>query len=132
MPGKICATKINHVTTMDKDTSSAMRFYNDLVGIKQIQSQVDNPNITWLQLESGIMLHLIETPDAPAKPEGVHHAFEVEDFEGTKDILRESGYEIQREGIRYDGQAFLFIADPDGNRVEFCTAAGYAPAPPRL
>ena len=132
MPGKICTTKINHVTTMVKDTSRAMKFYNDLVGIQQIQSQVDNPNITWLQLESGIMLHLIETPDAPAKPEGVPHAFEVEDFEGTKDILRENGYEIQREGIRYDGQAFLFIADPDGNRVEFCTAAGYAPAPPRL
>lgn len=132
MPGKICTTKINHVTTMVKDTSRTMKFYNDLVGIKQIQSQVDNPNITWLQLESGIMLHLIETPDAPAKPEGVHHAYEVEDFEGNRNILRENGYEIQREGVRYDGQAFLFIADPDGNRVEFCTAAGYAPAPPRL
>ena len=131
MPGKIRTTKINHVTTMVKDTQRAMKFYNDLVGIKRIQSQVDNPNITWLQLESGIMVHLIETPDAPAKPEGVHHAFEVEDFEGTKSILRENGFEIQREGIRYDGQAFLFIADPDGNRVEFCTAAGYAPAPPR-
>ncbi len=131
MPGKIRTTKINHVTTMVKDTAKAMKFYNDLVGIKQIQSQVDNPNITWLQLESGIMVHLIETPDAPAKPEGVHHAFEVEDFEGTKNILRENGFEIQREGIRYDGQAFLFIADPDGNRVEFFTAAGYAPAPPR-
>ncbi len=131
MPGKIRTTRINHVTTMVKDTAKAMKFYNDLVGIKQIQSQVDNPNITWLQLESGIMVHLIETPDAPAKPESVHHAFEVEDFEGTKNILRENGFEIQREGIRYDGQAFLFIADPDGNRVEFCTAAGYAPAPPR-
>ena len=131
MPGKIRTTRINHVTTMVKDTAKAMKFYNDLVGIKQIQSQVDNPNITWLQLESGIMVHLIETPDAPAKPEGVHHAFEVEDFEGTKNMLRENGFEIQREGIRYDGQAFLFIADPDGNRVEFCTAAGYAPAPPR-
>ena len=131
MPGKIHTTRINHVTTMVKDTAKAMKFYNDLVGIKQIQSQVDNPNITWLQLESGIMVHLIETPDAPAKPEGVHHAFEVEDFEGTKNILRENGFEIQREGIRYDGQAFLFIADPDGNRVEFCTGSGYAPAPPR-
>ena len=131
MPGKIHTNRINHVTTMVKDTAKAMTFYNDLVGIKQIQSQVDNPNITWLQLESGIMVHLIETQDAPAKPESVHHAFEVEDFEGTKNILRENGFEIQREGIRYDGQAFLFIADPDGNRVEFCTAAGYAPAPPR-
>ena len=131
MPGKIHTTRINHVTTMVKDTARAMKFYNDLVGIKQIQSQVDNPNITWLQLESGIMVHLIETADAPARPEGIHHAFEVEDFEDTKNILRDNGFEIQREGVRYDGQAFLFIDDPDGNRVEFCPAAGYAPAPPR-
>ncbi len=131
MPGKIKTTKINHVTTMVKDTARAMEFYNDLIGIKQIQSQVDNPNITWLQLESGIMLHLIETPEAPAKPFNIHHAFEVEDFEGTKRTLQENGFEVDQEGVRYDGQAFLFIQDPDGNRVEFCTAAGYAPAPPR-
>ncbi len=69
MPGKIVTNKINHVTTMVKDTARAMRFYNDLIGIKEIQSQVENPNI--------------------------------------------------------------FIDDPDGNNVEFCTASGYAPAPPR-
>ena len=131
MPGKIRTVKINHVTTMVKDTARAMKFYNDLIGIKQIQSQVDNPNITWLQLESGIMVHLIETPEAPAKPQNIHHAFEVEDFEGTKAILREQGYEVLREGVRYDGQAYMFTEDPDGNSVEFCTASGAYPAPPR-
>ena len=131
MPGKIRTVKINHVTTMVKDTARAMKFYNDLIGIKQIQSQVDNPNITWLQLESGIMVHLIETPEAPAKPQNIHHAFEVEDFEGTKAVLREQGYEVLREGVRYDGQAYMFTEDPDGNSVEFCTASGAYPAPPR-
>jgi glyoxylase I family protein len=131
MPGKINISQINHVTTMVKDTAKAMKFYNDLLGIKQIQSQVDNPAITWLQLDNGIMVHLIETPDAPAKPGSVHHAFQVEDFEGTKQTLRENGYDILREGIRYDGQAYAFIADPDGNSVEFCTGSGAYPAPPR-
>jgi glyoxylase I family protein len=131
MPGKINISQINHVTTMVKDTAKAMKFYNDLLGIRQIQSQVDNPAITWLQLENGVMVHLIETPEAPAKPGNVHHAFQVEDFEGTKEILRENGYEVLREGIRYDGQAFAFIADPDGNSVEFCTGSGAYPAPPR-
>ena len=131
MPGKINISQINHVTTMVKDTANAMKFYNDLLGIRQIQSQVDNPAITWLQLENGVMVHLIETPEAPAKPGNVHHAFQVEDFEGTKEILRENGYEVLREGIRYDGQAFAFIADPDGNSVEFCTGSGAYPAPPR-
>ena len=123
--------QINHVTTMVKDTARAMAFYNDLLGIKQIQSQVDNPAITWLQLENGVMVHLIETDEAPAKPGNVHHAFQVDDLEETRATLESSGYEVLRGGIRYDGQAYFFIEDPDGNSVEFCTASGYAPAPPR-
>jgi glyoxylase I family protein len=131
MPGKIEISQINHVTTMVKDTARAMAFYNDLLGIKQIQSQVDNPAITWLQLENGVMVHLIETDEAPAKPGNVHHAFQVDDLEATRTSLESSGYEVLRGGIRYDGQAYFFIQDPDGNSVEFCTASGYAPAPPR-
>ena len=131
MAGQIQIRQINHVTTMVKDTARAMAFYNDLLGIKQIQSQVDNPAITWLQLENGVMVHLIETDEAPAKPGNVHHAFQVDDLEETRATLESSGYEILRGGIRYDGQAYFFIEDPDGNSVEFCTASGYAPAPPR-
>ena len=77
------------------------------------------------------MVHLIETEEAPVKPENTHHAFEVEDFEGTMKILEENGYEISRHGVRYDGQGFMFTHDPDGNRVEFCTGSGYFPAPGR-
>ena len=131
MPEKIQIAQINHVTTMVKDTDRAMKFYNDLLGIKQIQSQVDNPAITWLQLENGVMVHLIETDEAPAKPGNIHHAFQVDNLESTKATLEASGYPAKREGVRYDGQAYLFIEDPDGNSVEFCTSSGYAPAPPR-
>ena len=131
MPEKIQIAQINHVTTMVKDTGRAMKFYNDLLGIKQIQSQVDNPAITWLQLDNGVMVHLIETDEAPAKSGNIHHAFQVDNLESTKATLEASGYPAKREGIRYDGQAYLFIEDPDGNSVEFCTSSGYAPAPPR-
>ncbi len=131
MAGQIEIRQINHVTTMVKDTARAMAFYNDLLGIKQIQSQVDNPAITWLQLENGVMVHLIETDEAPAKPGNVHHAFQVDNLEETRATLESNGFEILRGGIRYDGQAYFFIEDPDGNSVEFCTASGYAPPPPR-
>ncbi len=131
MAGKIEIRQINHVTTMVKDTARAMEFYNKLLGIKQIQSQVDNPAITWLQLENGVMVHLIETDEAPAKPGNIHHAFQVDDLEATRETLVSNGFEPLRGGVRYDGQAYFFIEDPDGNSVEFCTASGYAPAPPR-
>ncbi|MBM3943669.1 MAG: hypothetical protein FJ316_12305 [SAR202 cluster bacterium] len=128
---KIKIAQVNHITVMVKDTARSMKFYNQLLGIKQIQSQVPNPNITWLQLDNGVMVHLIETPEAPAKPGNVHNAFEVANLEATKKILQDNGYPTKREGVRFDGQAYLFIEDPDGNSVEFCTKAGYAPAPPR-
>ena len=131
MPDKVKIAQINHVTTMVKDTARAMEFYNNLLGIKQIQSQVDNPAITWLQLDDGVMVHLIETAEAPAKPGNIHHAFQVDNLEETQEILENNGFEILRGGIRYDGQAYFFIEDPDGNSVEFCTTSGYAPAPPR-
>ena len=131
MPDKVKIAQINHVTTMVKDTARAMEFYNNLLGIKQIQSQVDNPAITWLQLDNGVMVHLIETAEAPAKPGNIHHAFQVDNLEETQEILENNGFEILRGGIRYDGQAYFFIEDPDGNSVEFCKTSGYAPAPPR-
>ncbi len=131
MAAQIQITQINHVTTMVKDTARAMEFYNNLLGIKQIQSQVDNPAITWLQLDNGIMVHLIETDEAPAKPGNIHHAFQVDDLEATRETLESNGFDVLRGGVRYDGQAYFFIEDPDGNSVEFCTASGYAPAPSR-
>ena len=131
MAGKIDIRQINHVTTMVKDTARAMEFYNNLLGIKQIQSQVDNPAITWLQLDNGVMVHLIETDEAPAKPGNIHHAFQVDNLADTQATLEGNGFEVLRGGVRYDGQAYFFIQDPDGNSVEFCTASGYAPAPPR-
>jgi catechol 2,3-dioxygenase-like lactoylglutathione lyase family enzyme len=71
------------------------------------------------------MLHLIESEEAPARPDNVHHAFEVEDFDATMRALREKGIAIERTGERKDGQRYLFIRDPDGNRVELCTPSGF-------
>ena len=116
---------VNHVVTMVKDTKRSLEFYCDFLGIKQIQSQVDNPKVTWLQLPSGVMLHLIETEEAPAHPEGIHHAFEVENFDAAKAALDGKGIKIESSGVRHDGQRYLFIRDVDGNRVELCTPSGF-------
>ncbi len=121
---------VNHVVYLVRDTKQSMEFYHDFLGIKQIPSQVDNPNITWLQLPSGVMLHLIETDQAPC-PDESHIAFEVEDFDAAVEAVKAKGLEISRSGVRNDGQRFLFTHDPDGNRVEFCTGSGYFPAPGR-
>ena len=116
---------VNHIVTMVRDAPRSIEFYCGLLGFKQIPSMVDNPNITWLQLPSGVMLHLIESQEAPARPDNVHHAFEVEDFDAATEALQEKGIIIERSGVRRDGQRFLFSRDPDGNRVELCTLSGF-------
>ena len=116
---------VNHVVTVVADTKRSLEFYHDFLGIKQIQSQVDNTNVTWLQLPSGVMLHLIETEDAPAGPQNIHHAFEVEEFDAAIKALEERGIGIENSGVRHDGQRYMFIRDPDGNRVELCTPSGF-------
>jgi extradiol dioxygenase family protein len=55
----------------------------------------------------------------------VHHAFEVEDFDASVKALQEKGITVERSGVRYDGQRYLFIWDPNRNRVELCTPSGF-------
>ena len=86
---------------------------------------VDNPRITWLQLPSSVMLHLMESEEALARPESVHHASEVEDFDAALRGIQDKGIAVERTGVRKDGQRYLFIRDPDGNRVELCTPSGF-------
>jgi hypothetical protein len=69
---------------------------------------VDNPNITWLRLPSGVMLHLIESQEAPMCPDNVHHAFEVEDFDAAMKALQEKGITIERTEVRHDGQRLFY------------------------
>ena len=38
------------------------------------------------------------------------------------------GFEIESRGVRHDGQQYLFVVDPDGNRIEFATLGGPPPA----
>jgi len=66
------------------------------------------------------MVHPIETDDPTGGAS--HVAFQVEDFDKTLKKLEELGITIKEgPGERFDGQRFLFILDPDGNRIEITT-----------
>lgn len=126
---KFGLTHVNHVIYPVKDMNRSLPFYRDLLGIEQIPSMVDSTKVIWLQLPSGVMLHLIETENAPALPP-VHIAFEVADFDEAVRAVEGHGIEVLNSGTRHDGQRYLFFYDPDGNRVELCTPSGFK-APPQ-
>ena len=115
---------INHITYNVKDKDAALRWYEDVLGIKQIPKMVNGDHLYWLQLPSGAMVHIIENVDAPSAPSH-HTAFEVDDIEASRDYFVGKGLETTDIQTRNDGQRAFYINDPDGNRIELCTISGF-------
>ena len=115
---------VNHVTYNVRDKELAARFWEDVLGVKRIPKQVDSDHIIWLQIPSGAMVHLIETPDGPSIPSH-DGAFEVDDIEAANKAVIAMGIETTDINTRNDGQRVFFINDPEGNRIEICTVSGF-------
>ena len=113
--------KINHVGTPINDRKKSFELYKKLLGLTIIPSMVDEKHVIWSKTSDGTMVHLIEPKDGPGNPlPNSHVSFEVENFEETVEILRNSSWEIiNGPGERYDGQKFVYIQDDDGNMLEF-------------
>ena len=115
---------INHLTYCVKDKDRALRFWEDVLGVKQIPMQVDAQHLYWLQLPSGTMVHLVEHEDAPSSPSH-HGAFEVDDIEAAQKSVRGQGVETTEVTQRHDGQRVFYLHDTEGNRIEICTKSGF-------
>ncbi len=115
---------INHITYNVRDKDAALRWYEDVLGVKQIPKMVNSDHLYWLQLPSGAMVHIIENPDAPSAPSH-HTAFEVDDIEASQQYFLDKGVETTDIQTRNDGQRAFYINDPDGNRIELCTVSGF-------
>ena len=115
---------INHITYNVKDKDAALKWYEEILGLKQIPKMVDADHLYWLQLPSGAMVHIIENADAPSAPSH-HTAFEVDDIEASREYLVKKGIETTDIQTRNDGQRAMYLNDPDGNRIEICTVSGF-------
>ena len=115
---------INHITYNVKDKDAALKWYQEVLGLKQIPKMVNGDHLYWLQLPSGAMVHIIENIDAPSAPSH-HTAFEVDDFDLTRIELTQMGVECTDIQTRNDGQRAFYLNDPDGNRIEICTYSGF-------
>ena len=117
-------TGVNHVTYNVKDKDKALRFWEDVLGIKQIPSQVQSDRIIWLQLPDGTMVHLVQNEAGPSVPNH-HAAFEVEDISGYRKHIVSNDVEASEITTRKDGQQEFKFYDPEGNQIEICTKSGF-------
>ena len=107
---------VNHVTYNVVDKEKARRFWVEVLGVKQIPKQVDVEHIIWLQLPSGAMVHLVETPEGPSTPSH-HGAFEVDDIDAAARVVQQKGIETTDITTRNDGQRVFFLNDPDATSI---------------
>jgi catechol 2,3-dioxygenase-like lactoylglutathione lyase family enzyme len=115
---------INHITYNVKSKDKALKWYTEVLGLKQIPKKVESDRLYWLQLPSGAMVHIIENADAPSAPSH-HTAFEVDDLDAAHKQLQGMKVEPTPIQTRQDGQRAFYINDPDGNRIELCTHSGF-------
>ena len=124
LPDHIRLKNINHITYNVKNKETALRWYQEILGLGLIPKMVTNDRLYWLQLPSGAMVHIIENPDAPSAPSH-HTAFEVDDIDAAHMYMQSKGIAPTAIQTRLDGQKAFYINDPDGNRIELCTKSGF-------
>ncbi|MDR9435270.1 MAG: VOC family protein [Thiohalophilus sp.] len=119
---------INHVSLIVNDTSSALDFYAQVLGLAVDEARPDlgYPG-AWLRI-AGQQLHLLELPnpdpvtDRPAHGGRDRHvAFNVNSLDELVSRLEQQNidYTLSRSGRRA-----LFCRDPDGNALEFIEQTG--------
>jgi catechol 2,3-dioxygenase-like lactoylglutathione lyase family enzyme len=108
---------IHHVSINVSDTSRALAFYRDALGMTVLPRPDVRVQGAWLETGGGRQLHLIEAEVPPNH--GQHVAFLVDDLDAVVERLQSAGYAVSAPkpvGDTRIRQAFL--EDPDGNLIE--------------
>ncbi len=111
----------HHFTLLTRDIDSAAAFYEGVLGLARKQRPGFKSRGIWYDV-GGLELHLIETPNVPARHEG-HPALEVADIRAAVAACREAGAPVQQDTFvrNHDGSLSALVRDPDGNLIELCS-----------
>ncbi|MDQ3801776.1 MAG: VOC family protein [Acidobacteriota bacterium] len=125
MTDKPLILKVQHaqITIPKGAEDEARKFYCDFLGLKEIPKPESLQGRGGFWLEIGAFQVHVGTEDGfdRAKTKA-HLAYEVEDLEGWRARLEETGVRIL-EGVPIPNYRRFEFRDPFGNRVEFLEAA---------
>jgi glyoxylase I family protein len=116
------AVRIHHVSLIVSDTSRALAFYRDLLGLTL---DTTRPNLgypgAWLWVGEQ-QIHLLELPNPDPVQDRPQHgghdrhvALTLKDTESFARDLEQAGIPFTRSR---SGRRALFCRDPDGNAIE--------------
>ncbi|HEY4551650.1 MAG TPA: VOC family protein [Bacillaceae bacterium] len=112
--------KIDHIQLAAPRGSEeqAREFFKGILGLEEEEKpeELKQNGGVWFVLGE-VHLHIgIEEPFSPASK--AHPAFEVNNLDGLKQRLLDSGIAVKEDG-RLPGAKRFYVSDPFGNRLEF-------------
>lgn len=119
---------LHHVSLNVTDLERAKAFYNDILGLREIERPAFNFPGAWYTVgETGQQLHLIVREAQTERNRDIntregHFAIRVNDFEKTLQWLRQHNIEHKANPDSITGFAQIFLLDPDGNVIELNAA----------
>jgi catechol 2,3-dioxygenase-like lactoylglutathione lyase family enzyme len=118
-------TELNHVAIFVSSVDASVRFYRDAIGLPVIPRPDFSFPGAWFRLGERQELHLIGGRLHAPVDEGTrsgHFAMQVKDIAAAAAYLRGKGVAFRGPAPRPDGAQQIFLEDPDGHLVEFCSA----------
>jgi catechol 2,3-dioxygenase-like lactoylglutathione lyase family enzyme len=123
---------LDHIAIQVSDLERAIRFYQDLFGLRLMFKQRDETHheaFAFLELEGGNLelLQVLDEENRPvpfARPEAKppftpHIALRSEDLADSEKDLKDKGVCILKGPLEIPGQVkWLYFSDPDGNVIE--------------
>lgn len=116
----------NHIALSVKDVDESVKFYQELLGLEEIENTASNSKTRWLSFAEGKQLHLIPRPNAEIKTnKAVHFALSTASFDKFIERLNELKVEYSdwkdtpnKDYIRKDGIRQVYFQDPNKYWIE--------------
>jgi catechol 2,3-dioxygenase-like lactoylglutathione lyase family enzyme len=127
-------TGLAHVALTVKDLASAIAFYRDKLGLREVfDFRRDDGERFGVYLHVGgrsfIELFAGENAEPVEGKSFRHFCMEVDDINQTVAFLRDAGVEVSEPKLGNDHSWQAWVTDPDGNRIEL---HGYTPESKQL
>lgn len=116
----------NHIALSVKDVDESVKFYQELLGLEEIENTASNSKTRWLSFGEGKQLHLIPRPNAKIKTnKAVHFALSTASFDEFIERLNELKVKYSdwkdtpnKDYIRKDGIRQVYFQDPNTYWIE--------------
>ncbi len=116
-------TELNHMALHVKDVDASCAFYENVLQLKKIPRPAFKFPGAWYLLGTQQELHLIgdRDGDVVSGDRGTHFALMVDDMDAWEAHLTKIGQDYLPRRTRPDGAFQIYVVDPDGYYIEFCT-----------